>query len=322
MKTKVTLLSHTNDPVETLCKVWAASRNNKPLGKIDEGTAHKTFERVIDSKIPVAEMVDFVFLIEGVSVSLREQMVRHRVGTKVDSRIGCDIVPDLVDSTFWSQSMRILDIGDFAEKENYCMPDSVKNNCEGVQKEYQDSMHASAKAYRELVAMGVPLEDARNVVPLATTHRLVWKVNLASLMHIVGKRGCWILQLGLWKPVIEGMINELAEKVDPYFRNLILPPCVNKDGSFKGCSFKLDNQRRIDGEDEIPPCIIYLAKEEANALQAVKSCRRAGEEPCWFLTMDQNKRREEWNCADDNKFVRFMQMKADYKALWGSALWE
>ncbi len=322
---KVTLLSKTELPIETIYAVWQASRNNDPVplpqdfgpSEVEQRPSKEersVFEKVIDSKIPVAEMLDFVFLIENVSISWREQAVRHRIGVKVDERLGADIVPDLADDTWWSQSMRILDMGQFVEEGNFRVPESIANHPNPCVKSlYYETLKANASAYRNFVANGVPMEDAREVIPIGATHRIVWKLNLAALMHIVGKRGCWILQLGVWGPIIKQMVHELADKVDPYFINLIAPPCVKGD-AFTGCLFKLDNERRIDGEDEIPPCSLFLHHHERDALKASAHAPR----PAWVPVLLDTGEVGGWRpgSGKDAPMYRFQRMKKEYRELW------
>lgn len=267
---KVTLIAHTERPIETIYLIWELSKTNKPLngpGGIgyaafdDHGKASKEareiFEKVVDAKIPVAENLNFVFLLEDVSISFREQMVRHRIGVNVGERLGADIVPDLADSTWWSQSMRILPMDRFATDGHFRLPENMTRE---QQEEYVLAMMRAENAYNRLVASGMSLEDAREVIPLAAQHRITWGLNLAALQHIIGKRGCQILQGDLWAPVIKGMVDELAKKVDPYFRRLIAPPCI-KGGKYSACQFKIDNERRQNGDDEIPPCTLWVGKE-------------------------------------------------------------
>jgi hypothetical protein len=117
--------------------------------------------------------------------------------------------------------------------------------------------------YNALVASGVPMEDAREIIPLGAQHRISWSLNMSSLQHIVGERGCWILQLGLWGPIITGIVNELAEKVNPIFRELVTPPCIRNE-KFGGCVYMEECRRRLVGEDGLPPCPLHLNYHNAN----------------------------------------------------------
>lgn len=264
---KVTLLTHTELPLETIYAVWDASKSEGQLKTPQEVRDTVTreevvelFKSVIAQRIPVGEHVDFVFMLENVSVSWREQAVRHRIGTKISPEsLGLDIIPDLADSSFWSQSMRIQNMGNFAHSKSYRMPQTVLDAGEKAEGLFNRAMGAAEYAYNELVKMGVPMEDARETIPLGAHHRISWKLNIGALQHIVGKRSCFILQLGIWGPIIRGMIEELGT-VDSAFRDLVSPPCVDEDG-YVGCVYHEECRRRIDGRDELPPCPLHLAQE-------------------------------------------------------------
>jgi len=285
---KVTLLSWTNLPLETVYSVWQASKNEMPLltpewvkDNVDPEAVRTLFRAVIAQRIPIGEHVDFVFMVENVSVSWREQAVRHRIGVSPSpERVGVDLgalaverVPDLSESSWWSQSMRIQNMGQFATNGAYRLPKTV-----GADNALSDLFHQTMlqieAAYNALVEAGVPMEDARELIPLGAQHRISWRLNIGALQHIVGKRGCWILQLGIWGPVIKGMIKELVTKVDPIFGELVTPPCLDGD-RFRGCVYHEECHRRLDGIDALPPCPLHfhyhalpesLAKAETIAL--------------------------------------------------------
>lgn len=269
MEPKVTLMTWTNNPLETVYAVWEASKTEDRLRTPDEikeqvnpKKTEELFRAVIAQKIPVGEHVDFVFMMEGVSVSWREQAVRHRIGTLPSpERIGADIVmdeiPNLADSSWWSQSMRIQNMGKFASTFQYRLPETILDRGGVVLDRYKNTMREIERTYNYLVESGVPMEDARELMPLGAQHRISWRLNIGALQHIVGKRGCWILQLGIWGPVIEGMINEVATKIHPVFRELVTPPCLKGD-EFTGCVYKEECRRRLDGSDALPPCPLHL----------------------------------------------------------------
>ncbi len=273
MKEKVTLVEWPRFPIETVYYLWEAARNNDPIQFTPESLSlesegdpelkkriRTTFEKVIDSSIPIAENLNFTFLLENVSISFREQMVRHKIGVKVGERLGVDMFPDIHDSTWWVQSMRVLDMGKFADTNLYRTPESIETAHPDLKLAFEGAMHVSQETYKVLLQAGIPIEDAREVIPLGAQHRLSWTLNLSALMHICKKRSCWIPQIGTWGPIIEGMIEELSKKIDPYFRRLVTPPCI-KGNQFKGCVYKLDNEKRVDREDPLLPCPLYLFNE-------------------------------------------------------------
>lgn len=303
-KTKITLLSWTANPLETIFAEWVQSRTtsevpipselaneiagNSYLGKEGDKTAEQTeqevlevFEKVIAMKMPLGETIDFVFLIEHCSIALREQLVRHRIGHKFGDRLGADIIPDLAGtSSFWSQTTRIIDMGTFATDGDYLTPQWLEENgdkeIEGFHKKegvadysrvpmtiseyYHEQMKWIQVAYKRLVKAGMPMEDARNILPVAMQHRLTWKCNLSSIMHVLSRRSCWLAQLGMWEPVITGIVEELSTKIHPTFRKLIDPPCCDEKGDFKSCVFKKENEEVINNGN-YPPCSLWVNQD-------------------------------------------------------------
>jgi len=287
---KVTLMSWTSDPMEVVYAIWEASKTDKPLrtpqqikAEVHPDEVRKLFLAVIRQGIPIGEHVNFVFMFENISVSWREHAVRHRIGVSPSpERSGADtvidIIPDRATSSFWSQSARILDMGTFARDNAYRVPQSILEHPKMAEllSKWTHHMEVTEALYNEMVAEGIPMEDARELIPIAMQHRMSWSLNIQSLRHIVGERGCWILQLGIWGPIIEGMIAELVEKVDPVFSSLVTPPCLSgKEGppslydgttatpptEWVGCRFMEENRRRYTGEDKLPPCSLHYTHE-------------------------------------------------------------
>lgn len=254
---RVKLLSHTENPLETIWRAWQLAKTDEPLEEIlskdvDKDVIHK----ILNTEIPITQMVDFVFLLEGVSVSFREQLVRHRLGTYYE-------VQDIVNSSFWMQSMRVQNMSQF----DYETPDSIFDRDE-EDFLYTNHMRETRSLYHKLVEAGIPREDARMVIPLAAHHRIVWKTNLQILHHIIGKRCCWIMQGTLWKPVIQGVVQELRTKIHPLFGELSDPPCVRQDGSYSKCVVPANAEERRTGDDPNPPCPLY------NKFEATEPCER------------------------------------------------
>jgi len=320
------MLSSTQNPFGTLYFVWEQSRTNDPLkspqyyqdcfdlyvehpllfdsssipnkedltqtsidmwntGKI----VHDICLQLLSESVPVTENIQFVFYIENMSVALREQLVRHRIGTQVGERLGSDIIPDLPSSTWWSQTTRVLPLDNFATEGRYLIPESLEGKMTTVAElshkgtnGYQTiaGLEAGTEAsvlynalmgqiefvYNELIKSGVPREDARLVMPMAMSHGITWGINLKALMHICGKRGCWIAQAGLWNDLMVGMIEEISTKISPMFRSIIHPPCLKK-GKYVGCPIKMINLERIEGRDGMPPCPLYINHENDEAYE-------------------------------------------------------
>jgi len=300
------------------------------LRKMEPGSfgqeVRKVFEDCVDMRVPIAETVGFVFLVEHMPISLREQWVRHRIGHKFNGDFGFESIPNQHDSSFWSQTFRAKDMGSFAKDGEYLEPEWLEHNgnhvmeghgrviCRGcgeeakfypgpgggkyycsvrsqlscqanvevdfkftVRRFWQEQHGWIAAAYQRLLKVGMPQEDARNVLPLGCQHSMTWSCNLQGLIHILGKRGCWIAQLGMWEPVIRDIVRELTEKVDPYFNRLIDPPCIGKDGNFEQCRFHKENEEYIKGKDPHHPCPLWLYNHGGRAQDAME----AASEPTW-----------------------------------------
>jgi thymidylate synthase ThyX len=385
-KTTVTLLSFTALPVETIYCEWQISRTDGPVpspqevrARIDEerrnagvdGTGRefeqevrKIFEECVAMRVPISETIDFVFGLDNVSIALREQMVRHRVGHKFGGTLGADMIPNLPDSSWWTQSFRQKDLGKFATDGDYLTPDWLElhgdepmlgpetkddllkllNACTtqgdielaarardllgrisfaGDGKSVADFYHMQfawiQAAYRRLVKAGMPLEDARNILPLGTSHRLTWKMNLSSLMHVLGNRSCWIAQLGMWDPVIMGMVKELTEKVDPFFSRLVDPPCIKND-HFAACPFEKENKEYIHGRDPHLPCPLWTNLQPVGAKQAIEEARKGPDGPTWNYYQGTNTVRclrplVTSSIAAEEKHMA--ERTAKYATLWG-----
>lgn len=186
-----------------------------------------------------------------------------------------------------SQTTRIVDMSTFATEGDYYTPPWIEENgmkpmpgcqttrpaVEGAASSgeirsvtigewYYKQMLWCQASYRRMIAAGVPLEDARAILPVAMQHRLTWKCNLSSLMHVLSRRGCWLAQLGMWEPVITDIVNELATKVHHSFRRLIDPPCINSAGNFDKCAFGRENEEIVMKKNgEYPPCSLWVNRD-------------------------------------------------------------
>lgn len=336
-KTTVTLVTSTANPVAAIYIAWIQSRTSGPVPSITKvigrmatdadfrKEVNDIFEKVIEMKMPLLETIDVMFLLENVPVALREQMVRHRIAHHFGERIGADIVPDLAgNSSFWSQTMRIIDCSKFFDEGNFFVPE-IAEECtkttfiagKGIEYEkdskeyYLECIQEIQNMYRNLMKQyGWPMEDARNVLPMALQHRLTWKTNLASLLHVLGKRTCWHAQLGMWKPVIEGMIDSLGKNVHKCFFKLLDPPCIGKDGNFAECVFKPENEGLMatperPGGGNNPPCSLWVEHHGADVILGGKALVNFPDEETIELDL-----------VGSKNFSRYEKWKEKFTQLW------
>lgn len=281
-----------------------------------------TVEMILNESIPVTENLNFTFRIQNLPISLREQLVRHKIGTHIDPKMGADItpifgieqyqflkslqdmyrtlpegaymqmdvLPDLAESTFWSQTSRIMNLGTFYDDGQWFLPPSLEGKTVQIrdggasftaEEVYRDALNCIQDNYNLLIKAGVHPEDARQILPLGMTHGITWTLNLKALQHIIGKRVCFIAQVGLWGDMIRQMVSQLRE-LSPLLGGIAKPPCV-RGHEFINCTVPGTNKERIQGLDgPMPPCPLFVRYETQLALAAGRVWRESGNgEPQW-----------------------------------------
>lgn len=267
-----------------------------------------TVRMIMAEAIPVTENLFFVFHIENIPISLREQMVRHRIGHHFGENFGVDIIPELAQSTFWSQTSRVIPFNTFFDEGRYLLPEAMKGknvqdtrhwitmdspdldqeddrDYEGLiedfdaQAYFQDTMKLLQHRYKRLMAAGVHIEDCRQIIPVGATHGITWGMNIKAALHVIGKRASWIAQIGLWEPLIEGIATELA-KEHPILGEIARPACI-KGGKYIGCPVNGTNVERVQGIDGMPPCPLWIRYESKNAVGAFRDYERQGKTAAW-----------------------------------------
>lgn len=136
------------------------------------------------------EFVDLHFLISGVSRAFTHQMVRQRTAVYAQESLRFAVKEDFAHETPLPPSLVHLDPED---------PKVVA---------WVAAMASAQENYSFLVNSGVPAEDARGLLPHATTTRLHYKTNLRNLVDHVGNRLCTQAQFE-WKMVIFKMMASM-----------------------------------------------------------------------------------------------------------------
>jgi len=114
----------------------------------------------------------------------------------------------------------------------------VPVSCKGHE-EYDRALIEIRQSYGDLLDIGVPREDAANILPLGMMTKMVWKVNLRTLINFFHKRLCTRAL-----KEIRNLANELKELLasqDAEWKwlaaNLFVPQCeqytfMNKELAF------------------------------------------------------------------------------------------
>lgn len=174
---KVTITSCTKDAVKNILYNFMVMHDRKmpklPKGvRLSNGEAKRQLEGIASqAHHGVLEFVHFNFRIENCSRALQQQLTHHRT------------------ASFCNESLRIVEPRDFAKNNAYVVGEKVSRDLMKMAA-YQGTMDAIETMYNQLIAMGVPSEDARNVLPLGIHSTIHMSINLRNLMAIVASRLC------------------------------------------------------------------------------------------------------------------------------------
>ena len=114
----------------------------------------------------VLEFPEFIIVIDGYSARMMRELYTHIGGSP----------------TRLQSSTRYVNEDGF----KYYKPESCKGHSE-----YDSTMETIQAAYSDLVGyIGVPKEDAANILPLGMMSKMVWKGNLRMLINFMNRRLC------------------------------------------------------------------------------------------------------------------------------------
>jgi flavin-dependent thymidylate synthase len=203
---RVTLINYTPFALETLIftKSTRLKMSGTGLRDIIEWPLERKLAELEYMKSTIQsswEFVDYIFMIEGVSRAFTHQLVRHRVGT-----------------SFAQQAQRAVDMSGF----DYVEGPSITS--EPQQRAYRDAMARINEAYQELMALGVPAQDARGVLPTNIATNICFKANLRTLHDMGLKRLCTKSQ-GEFQDVFRAMRAAVVE-VHPWAKDMIQVHCA------------------------------------------------------------------------------------------------
>jgi thymidylate synthase (FAD) len=219
MAIQVRLLDHSHDPIRSLYIAYRTCYSS--LSPIDIA------ERVADDRITSEQMLAFVeerlktghgspleqvwfeFLIAGVSRSFSHQFVRHRTGI-----------------SFEQQSQRYVTFkrGTFP----YTVPETIERA--GMRERVEALFSEIGEVYESLVASGVPAEDARFVLPNATSTNFKITVNFAELLHICDLRLCTRAQWEFRK--VASLMRAEVNRRFPELGRHLQPKCGERRGGY------------------------------------------------------------------------------------------
>ena len=212
MAIEVTLLSHSEDPMRSLYMAYRTCYSQLTPQQVaarieDERIPREKMQAFIVERLKTGhasplEQVWFEFGISGVSRAFSHQFVRHRVGI-----------------SFEQQSQRYVTYknGELA----YTIPKTVEKA--GMAEKMEELFGQAGALYEELVAAGVPAEDARFLLPNATTTNFKITVNFQSLLHICDLRLCTRAQWEFRR--VAALLRAEVAKAVPELGSYLQPKC-------------------------------------------------------------------------------------------------
>jgi len=168
----VQLLTHTPNPeqvVAAAARLCYSDASIDALLEQDTEQAARLLQKILKlGHFSVLEHASFSFGIEGISRACSHQLVRHRL------------------ASFSQQSQRYV-----AHDQPFaCItPDSFRAH-PGLTERFATHVQQTHDLYRDLIAAGVPAEDARFVLPNAAATKLVMTMNARELHHFFTLRCC------------------------------------------------------------------------------------------------------------------------------------
>ncbi|MEM2105242.1 MAG: FAD-dependent thymidylate synthase [Candidatus Bathyarchaeia archaeon] len=204
---KVKLLRYTMD-AELLCGAAAltSTKSGSPseiFEKMDLETAKRIIGRVTGyGHMSVIEHASFTFSIEGVSRAMTHQLVRHRI------------------ASYTQQSQRYVT---YDTLEKFVTPPNIAKNAE-AKKVFDDALEKISDAYKKLLDIGIPKEDARFILPNAAKTNIIVTMNARELRHFFNLRCCNRAQWEIREVAIE-MLKQARKAAPALFENAG-PTCV------------------------------------------------------------------------------------------------
>ena len=177
----------------------AGRTSYQSFNRIGEGSEKKFIRMIINlGHLSVIEHAVASFRIKDVSRSLTHQLVRHRL------------------ASFTQKSQRYVDEKHFT----FVEPPKIEENPE-AHKIYLDFMESVRETYRKLRDLKIPKEDARFVLPNATTTEIVITANLREWRHIVELRGSRHAQWEIRRMTIE-ILKILKREAPTVFEDFVI----------------------------------------------------------------------------------------------------
>jgi thymidylate synthase (FAD) len=203
----VKLLRHTPDPEGLVAQAaklcYSASTIDDLAARVENHDQKAFIKKLMDmGHDSPLEHISFTFGVEGVSRVLSHQLVRHRI------------------AQYSQQSQRYVKLDKTFQ---YIIPPSIYGNRPAYE-EYIRLMEVVHRIYVALEDAGIPVEDARYVLPNATETKIMLTMNARVLLHVFSVRGCNRAQWEIREMVMMMLIE--CKKIAPTIFTDAGPACI------------------------------------------------------------------------------------------------
>lgn len=179
---------------------------------LSDEQCEKLVGKVLASRhLSVLEHAVFMFGVEGVSRNFSHQMVRHR------------------NTSYEQQSLHYTLAGDDMQ---VAMPAGLPD---AQRARWHEVKAVAFGAYKDLVAGGVPREEARHLLPSGVETKLVMTANLRQWLHFVQIRACVVNCQEIL--VVAHKVKRLLEEQMPMMRPHLGPTCWTDGTCHEGKKF-------------------------------------------------------------------------------------
>lgn len=211
---KVQLISVTPNALDLLLGTKSARMRGQDVSTMTEAEKYDHFRYMLDTIKSPFEFVDYIFDISEVSKNFTHQLVRTRTGA------------------YQQETSRALEITAFDAvrpeafvRPNYEDMPTEEHWAQAARSDVWDDAMASIDAfYKELIAAGAQLQDARGLMPSNMSTRIQAKFNLRTLSDMAKNRLCTRTQ-GEYQNVYRQM-RALVLAEHPWAEPLLQVACV------------------------------------------------------------------------------------------------
>ena len=202
---KITILPQTTkDPLQLIGITSAVCYNS------DTSDKEKNIKRALDcihsGHGRVLEWPNIEVIVEGFSAKMMREAMRHIVGTSV-----------------LQASTRYID---YEKGFDVITPPSIESNNDAMEV-WCKAMNDIKMAMGALKALGIPKEDYTNLLPLAYQSKMIWKVNLRTLINFMNMRLCsrayW--EIREFSNMLKKVLMEYSPEWEIICKELFVPKC-------------------------------------------------------------------------------------------------